>query len=178
MNNIWWIVLVFVILVVIYLAISKTSMRSSIGALFGGSESLIDGGGKFGLYVQEPWFAEIAAGRKTVEARMGGGDKFQDLIGKKIAILGGPGKKIATVVTAVRHYADLDAYLKGEGWKVVAPHAGSEKAAKEAYLTLKNKAGDLIFAPASVKEKGGIVAIEFEKVSVKGKGENDGFYSY
>ncbi len=152
---IWIIVFIFLLLISAYIAMRMFGI-SSVTRLFTG------GGGKFALFVQDPWYAEIEAGRKTVEARVGDEKKFQDLVGKNIVLLGGPGKRLPATVTGIRHYKDLDTYIKKEGWKKVAPHAGGEKEAKAAYLAIKNKEGVTVYSDENVKEKGGVIAIEIE----------------
>jgi ASC-1-like (ASCH) protein len=76
----------------------------------------------------------------------------------------GSGKKAKAKVVAARHYATLDAYVKGEGWKKISPHAKSEADAIKELAALTKKDGGLIYAPEAIKAAGGIVAIEFTDI--------------
>jgi ASC-1-like (ASCH) protein len=113
------------------------------------------------IFTQDPWIDEIISGKKTVEARVGTVDQYEKMVGKKVKIVGS-GKKVIAKVTAIRHYKDLDSFLQKEGWKAVAPQTKSEKAAKEAYLEITSKNGAKIYDDVLVRDKGGIVALEFE----------------
>lgn len=121
------------------------------------------GGSMMTIFTQEPWFTEIKEGRKSVEARVGPSGRFEDLVGKKIKIKAGK-DKVKAMVTGVRHYDNLSDYVKKEGYKKVAPHTKSDADAVKKYLEIKNKAGEVIFNDDIVKEKGGIIAIEFTVV--------------
>jgi len=111
------------------------------------------------IFTRDPWFEEIAAGRKTIEVRVGALDKFSQLAGQNVIVLGGPGKKAKATIESVVHYDTLEALLTKEGYKNVAPQTSSAAAAKTALLELTNKAGEVIYSPDRVKEKGGVCAL-------------------
>lgn len=125
------------------------------------SDSIVGGKEMMVLFTQDPWFTEIKDGRKTVEARIGPADKFTDLVGKTVKVKMGK-EKLKVKVNDIRHYDSLSEYVKKEGYKKVAPHTKSDADAIKKYLELKNKAGDVIYSEEAIKEKGGIIAIEFE----------------
>lgn len=110
------------------------------------------------IHVREPWFGEIAARRKTVEARVGPLSRYRHLKGGSVVIHGGARQVRATVVD-VRHYDSLEEYLAGEGWERAAPHTGDLGAATEAYLSVYRGYGDQVFAPDRVQLAGGICAL-------------------
>ncbi len=112
------------------------------------------------IFAQEPWFSEMKAGRKVVEARVGSPGFYEQHVGKPAIVKTPGGGDHKVVIKAVRHHADLDAYLEKEDLKKYAPHVKTKAEAKSAYLALKDKAGNQIFEPSRVKEKGGITAIE------------------
>lgn len=157
MSTISIILLVLVIVIVVYIAIKFFHGEGLAGIM----KIFSGGASKFTLFTQQPWFDEIKSERKTVEARIGDKSKYQDLVGKQIAISAGKENKVHAKVKAVRHYNDLETYLKKEGWKNVAPHVKSEKEALASYLEIKNKAGKQIYGEENVKLAGGIIAIEF-----------------
>lgn len=125
---------------------------------------LKSGGGqrRLSIITQEPWFGEIKAGRKTVEARVGPPTLYEDNIGEMVDVVVPKGEKLIAKITAVRHYATLDEYISAETVKKIAPHTASAAAAATAYLAIKNKAGDTVYDPARVTAKGGITAIELK----------------
>jgi ASC-1-like (ASCH) protein len=113
------------------------------------------------LFTQGSSFDEITSGSKHVEARLGTVENFSKYDGKKIKILGGPGKKTWAKLVAMRQYPDLASFLKKE-YKHACPKAKSIDDAKEAYLALKNKEGVQIYSESNVESRGGIVAVEFK----------------
>lgn len=113
------------------------------------------------IFSRDKWFDEIEAGKKTVDSRVGTEDRNKELVGKRVKIVA-PGKKLFATVTAVRMYKTLEEYIAGEGVKKIAPHLKSEKDVVAALLEIKNKAGEVVYDPKRVKEKGGITAIEFK----------------
>ena len=111
--------------------------------------------------IQNPWFDEIVAGRKTVEGRAAPRSRFEPWIGKTIKIKEEHGKREALVkVTDVRSYPDLEAYLEAEGWEITAPHTGSIEGARKAYADVMMKENIQVFSPERVAQRGGIQAIE------------------
>jgi len=112
------------------------------------------------IYAQEPWFSEIKAGRKIVEARVGGPDFYNKNIGSPAVVMVPGGDSHPTQITAVRHYPDLENFLEKEDLKKYAPHLKTKGEAKAAYLATKDKSGVSIYGPDRIKEKGGIVAVE------------------
>ena len=112
------------------------------------------------IFAQEPWFSEMKAGRKIVEARVGDPGFYEKNVGKPAIVKTPGGGDHPVVIKAVRHHADLDSYLEKEDLKKYAPQVKTKSEAKSAYLALKDKAGNQIFEPSRVKEKGGITAIE------------------
>jgi ASC-1-like (ASCH) protein len=152
-----WIVIIFILILAVVLLYSY-------GYLPGLAQSIYLGKGQtFRIFTQEPWFTEIAEGRKTVEARVGELDRFEDMKGKRVKITGA-GKKVDAEILSVKHYKTLDEYIDKEGWKKVAPQCKTEKEAKDAHMNLKDKSGQAVYDPARVKEKGGIVALHFKLV--------------
>ncbi len=124
----------------------------------------------FTMYVQDPWFTEIAEGRKTVEGRVGSGEqleRFQGRVGQLIEVAGPDGQRLSVKVAGVRHHPDLKTYLKEEGWKKTAPQAGSEAKAKAAYdeIMMRRDGKEIpVFGAERVKERGGVIAVELEFV--------------
>ncbi len=124
----------------------------------------------FTLHVQDPWFTEIAEGRKTVEGRVGSGDKleqFRGRVGQLVEVAGPGGQRLAAKVAGVRHHPDLKTYLKEEGWKKTAPQAGSEAGAEAAYgrVTARRDEKEVpVFSAERVKECGGVIAVELALV--------------
>lgn len=110
------------------------------------------------IHVQEPWFSEIAAGRKSVEGKIGPLSKFQHLVGSRVAFHC-EGRQVLATIVAVRHYDSLDEYLASEGWASTAPHTGSLPAANEAYLAVRRDDGVRVFAPDRVRGSGGLNAL-------------------
>jgi len=116
------------------------------------------------LEVQDPWFTEIEAKRKTVEGRVGHNGKFDHLIGEDLLIVG-PEYTITVKVRAVRHYKDLCTYIAAEGWERIAPHTSSNEEAERAYRRVTMVSCGLpvaVFSPERIDERGGINAIELE----------------
>lgn len=150
--------LIFVVIIAIAVLLFRYFAPGAVHLFSGGFSG---GAQTMRIFTQEPWYTEIAEGRKKVEARVGDAEKYKPLIGKTVQIVS-PGKKVKVIVEGVRHYADLDSYLAKEGWKKVAPHVKTEADAKAAYLSIKDKSGQSIYAPERVKEKGGIVALEIK----------------
>ena len=126
--------------------------------------------GVFRMGVQEPWFTEVVSGRKTVEGRAGPAGKFDHLVGKVVEIVQSGNRDATPVqarVTAVRHYKTLPEYIKGEGWKKIAPQAGSDAGAAKAYadveMTRRGKSIK-VFDQARVAGRGGLNAVELALV--------------
>lgn len=109
-------------------------------------------------HAREPWFGEIAAGRKTVVARIGPLSRYQGLRGER-AIFHGGARQARAAVVEVRHYESLEEFLAGEGWKRAAPHAGSLEAATAAYLEIRQGDGGRVFDPNRVRRAGGVSAL-------------------
>lgn len=150
-----FLVLILIVGIVIYVICTAISFGDRSGGAMGGR-------GLPTIFVQDPWFDDMSSGKKKVEVRVGSIDKFSNLVrGRKFKIVAGPGKKLRANVVAMREYKDLASMFKKEGWKEVAPHTSSEKAAKDALMMLKNKAGETIFDDDRIKEKGGLTVIEF-----------------
>lgn len=144
-------VLVFLMLVVLAILIAKTE---SIEIKTGG-ERMDE------LIIQNPWFDEIVAGRKTVEGRAAHRSRYEPFIGKTIKIKERGGNREALVkVTDVRSYPDLEAYLEAEGWEKTAPHTESIEGARKAYADIMMKKNIQVFSPERVAQRGGIQAIE------------------
>jgi ASC-1-like (ASCH) protein len=112
------------------------------------------------IYAQEPWFSEIRAGRKIVEARVGGPDFYMKHIGSPAIVMVPGGESHPTHIAAVRHYPDLDTFLEKEDVKKYAPHLKTKGEAKAAYLATKDRSGTSIFGADRIAEKGGVTAIE------------------
>lgn len=120
-------------------------------------------GGGMKIHVQEPWFTEVAAGRKTIEGKVGHRAKFSHLVGQTIEFHNGP-RSVRAVVDQVRHHPTLAEYIAAEGWRNVAPHTGSDAAAVEAYLAVHRSDGVQVFGPDRVEEMGGMNAIVFRLI--------------
>lgn len=114
------------------------------------------------IFTQEPWYAMIKTGKKTVEARVGKPDRYKKMM-KADVELRCDGDKTPIKVTDVRHYNDLGSFLKAE-LKKTAPGM-TESEAKKTYLDIKDKSGKTVYSPENITEKGGVVAIEFKLVS-------------
>lgn len=121
--------------------------------------------------VQGVWFNEIIAKRKDVEGRASQEGKFDKYIGHVVQLSGAtpnPNGELPTIlvlITGVRHYPDLDSYIKGENWKRIAPHMGNNKKTREAYLDIWMPDGQQqVFSPERVAERGGINAIELRLI--------------
>ena len=112
------------------------------------------------LYVQDPWYGEIVAGRKVVEGRTGGPKKFAHWVGLPVQITNGTKTSTVFAVSAVRHYPDLGAYLETEGWERVAPHTGSAVGALRAYRAIAMKNAVQVFSDERIAARGGICALE------------------
>ena len=115
------------------------------------------------LHIQEPWFSEIINGRKTVEGRTGNSNKFKSFIGGSIIVTNGKSSE-TMFVKDVRHYNNLDNYIKNEGWEKIAPHTGSDEMTRKAYDLITMKNGIHVFSEKRVEERGGICAIELSQI--------------
>jgi ASC-1-like (ASCH) protein len=133
--------------------------------------------------VQAVWFDEIAAGRKLVEGRAGPPHKYDAFLGKIICLRRG-GDEVMSVlarVAAVRHYATLEQYIRGEGWDKIAPHLYLPELSdtqlnmrtRDAYLAIfapsvqPNRADYQVFSPNRVSGRGGINAVELQVVGAR-----------
>ena len=119
--------------------------------------------------VQDPWYSEIAAGRKTVEGRTGPPGKFDARLGKVISISCADGRAVSARVMNVRHYLTLAEYLKAETWGRVAPHTGSAENAAAAYAAVVMDGPEggppvQVFGVGRVAARGGVNAVELELV--------------
>lgn len=119
------------------------------------------------LRVEEPWFSEIVAGRKTIEGRAGRAGERDSWIGTLVNIartddLGDHYETFAVV--SVRHYDNLLDYLMAEGWVNCAPHATSFADAVEKYLDIENSLGSKLFGYHEIERRGGINAIKLAPV--------------
>lgn len=112
------------------------------------------------LHVQEPWYGEILSGRKDIEGRTGGPNKFAAWVGHPVRITNGTKSSAVFTVSAVRHYPNLRAYLETEGWERVAPHTGSAVGAVRAYRAITMKDNVQVFSDKRVTTRGGICALE------------------
>lgn len=132
--------------------------------------------------VQPVWFDEIAAGRKTVEGRAGACGKYDAFVGKRICLRRGEGTSpthsptsVIAEITAVRHYATLEEYIRGEGWEAIAPHLYSAGLSdlqlnvrvRDAYLAIfahSTQSSYQVFSPNRVSERKGINAVELKVI--------------
>lgn len=112
------------------------------------------------IQVQNPWYNQIVFGDKDVEGRAGGPDKFAGWKEQPVRIINSTKSSAVFTVKDVRHYPDLDAYLKTEGWERVAPHTGSAVGAVRAYRAITMKDGVQVFSDKRVAARGGICALE------------------
>jgi len=109
---------------------------------------------KLELYIREPWFSEIVAGRKNIEGRAGHESKFKSWIDMKVIFKNPKNHEFITVkITKVNHYKDLYEYLDNEDNKIVAPHLKLRKDIINAYHEF--------YSDLSIKEKGGMNALYF-----------------
>jgi hypothetical protein len=90
--------------------------------------------------------------------------KFRPWVGRLLTIRCGSSRLTARV-SAVRHYPTLDAYIEGEGWAAVAPHAGSDAAAAAAYYAVHRSDGTPVFTDDRIARSGGMSALVLEGVS-------------
>lgn len=164
------ILLFIVIAVAVLLAVYVGYKLWSGGNIIGGCDFCGDedheevtgaGQGMPRIFSRDPWMGEIEAGKKTVDSRVGTEDRNKELMGKRVKIVA-PGKKLFATITGVRMYKTLEEYITGEGVKKIAPHLKTEKDVVAALLEIKNKAGETVYDPKRVKEKGGITALEFK----------------
>ena len=118
------------------------------------------------LRVQEPWFSEIVAGRKTIEGRPGRAGERDSWIGTLVAIMqDDETERLETfMVVSVRHYLNLTDYLAAEGWVNCAPQAASFADAVELYLSVENSLGAKLFSFHEIERRGGINAIKLTPV--------------
>jgi ASC-1-like (ASCH) protein len=118
------------------------------------------------LRVQEPWFSEIIAGRKTIEGRAGKAGDRDEWVGTLINVmLDDDRERLATFeVMSIRHYDNLMDYLMAEGWVNCAPHAINFADAVEKYIAVENYLGNKIFSASEIERRGGINAIKLSKV--------------
>lgn len=125
------------------------------------------------LHVQDLWYNEIIAGRKNVEGRTGGPEKFAAWVGHPVRLTNGTSSAVFTV-SAVRHYPNLYEYVKTEGWTRVAPHTGSIVEAVRAYRKITTEELQVIgldiyskevqvFSEERVADRGGICALELTR---------------
>lgn len=123
------------------------------------------GGGLQRLLVltQAAWFDSIKSGKKKVEIRVGKADFYSKHIGRVIKVGVPGGEKIKAKLSGVKHYESLKDLIKEEGAKTILPGA-TEKDALEQYTSLKDSKGGLVFDPAKIKEKGGVVALHIELI--------------
>lgn len=138
------------------------------------------------IFIQDPWFTEVAEGRKTVEGRTGPKDKFRidDFLrvkgpahsgnerGSRSSIEVPDCKVLHMYVEETRHYDNLDDYLKHEELNKFAPHLSSLSEAEAAYLNITMEVGDQenkkiidVFSYERVKERGGIIALQLSFAS-------------
>lgn len=116
------------------------------------------------MYIQEPWFGEIGAGRKTVEGRIARPGRWEREVGKTIQLAAGglsTAPPLKRKITAVRYYRTLDDYLDHE-WEKAAPHARGKEEARELYLAIRmgRNREEQVFGPERVERMGGVAAIE------------------
>lgn len=133
------------------------------------SSSSIFGSGKkkksrFLIVSQEPWFSHIKSGKKKVEGRVGDPSKFESHVGETVKISVPQGEKLLAKLTKVKAYYSLDDFIKGEGWKELAPHAKSEADAKKLYLDIKNKDGAQVYSEENIKSKGKVIALHIDVI--------------
>lgn len=136
--------------------------------LFGGFDDALAFGGKirrFDLFMQDPWYDLVGSGKKTLEVRIGGADKWADLVGKTIKCKNGKEKKMLVQVLARRHYNTLDEMLDKEKVDHIIPGAKNKTAAKETLMSFVNKAGETIYHKDRVEAGGGIVVFELKVAS-------------
>lgn len=120
------------------------------------------------LHVQEPWFSEIVAGRKTVEGRVGGTFKmqeFQSRVGTDIYFRCDR-RRIRATLIGVTHYPSLAVYIQSVGFATCAPQTTNDFEAKQAYLGVCIDNGSMlpiqVFSPDRVTEGGGICALKIK----------------
>jgi ASC-1-like (ASCH) protein len=126
-----------------------------------GLAKLFSGGARRLLFtVQAPFFADIKAGKKTVDVRVGPDEVYKKAIGSTIKVSVPGGEKLLAVIKGARHYGTLDELIKKEGIKKVAPSAKTDKEAIDMHLAIKNKEGEQVYGEKRIKEKGGVTAVD------------------
>ena len=112
---------------------------------------------KFRLPVRDPYLFMIQTGKKTIEGRKGNANKYKDWVGH-IVIFFNQLRSIPVRVKEIRHYPDLQSYLKKEDYKKVLPDPSikSFDDAVDAYHKF--------YSDEDIKKSGGMVAIEVELV--------------
>jgi len=114
------------------------------------------------LVVQEPWYSEIAAGRKTVEGRTGPLSKYDYLLNQNIIVHNNCWSSRLCRVANVVHYDSLEDYLNAVGWQNCAPHAESKEAALDLYgqiIAVENGKMYRVFSEENIVRQGGINAL-------------------
>jgi ASC-1-like (ASCH) protein len=101
--------------------------------------------------VQEPYFSDIQAGRKTVEGRRGALNKFKKYIGKIVYFLNEDASQVR--ITDVTCYPDLYMFLVEVGYKKAIPDAKNIWEAVAVYHKF--------YTDASIKESGGMCGLYF-----------------
>jgi len=124
------------------------------------------------ICVQSPWFEEIVTGLKKVEGRLGNGTRYGKVSGKGVTLTRGgvwpwwspepPKKTLPAVITSIKHYPTLDAFLSGEGWQKVVPRAEALADARRLMLEIVTDQGHQVFSDDSVAAAGGIEALRLE----------------
>lgn len=159
--------LLLLVLVVLLALVVMTALRPADS---GQRPAEIIGGGTT-VAIQEPWFGLVESGRKTVEGKPCGKDVWVGREGEIIDFQNG-NRKVEGTITAIRHYPDLETYLKRE-WAKAAPQAKSYEDALALHMKLRMKArgkpgegapdsdGKIqVFSKGRIAARGGMTALE------------------
>lgn len=134
------------------------------------------------MYMQEPWFGLVAAGRKTVEGRAAPPGRWR--CGEVIEIRLSPisdrtaatsKKQLSPTssrtaetcrvrIVGLRYYSTLEEYLAAE-WQQAAPQCATKEEALAAYLAVRLPDGTPVFGEERVRQRGGMTAIELVRLS-------------
>jgi ASC-1-like (ASCH) protein len=115
------------------------------------------------IQVQDPWFTEICAFRKTVEGKIGPYGEFE--IGQELTICLPDGSKFVRVrIKGITRYSTLEGYLEGEGFRRTAPQTSSIASAIAAYRAIRRTDNnELVFTDERIAAEG-INALEIKLI--------------
>ena len=117
----------------------------------------------FRMNVQQPWLDLIISGKKTVEGRRGGIEKFEPLLNTVIEMFSGE-TSVRVKIVKIEHFDDLKEYLDGVGVERCAPHLKTKEDVIEAYGNIVDKDGGHPYSEENIKLSGGMNALHLKLV--------------